>query len=1064
VNSLIDAAVNRTRTTLLLFLMVLLAGFAALRGISIEGDPYIAVPFFQISVFHEGISPEDSERLLIMPLEFELRSVEGVKEMSSYATENFGMMFVEFDAEQDIDAALIDVREAVDRARAELPSTAEEPVIREETTADFPILQVNFVGDDVPERVLYNLALDVRNEIKAIPNVLDAQLQGHREEVLEAVIDPVALEFYRISAEQLISTIRRNNRLVPAGSIDTGEGRFSVKVPSVIEEASDLYDLPVKTSADAVVTLRNVATIRRSFKDRDSYARVNGRRTITINVTKRGNSNIIDTVKETKTVVERFRSELPGKVEVFYTQDQAPWAEQQVVELQGNILTALAFVMIIVVAAMGLRSGLIVGLGIPMSLLFSVAILFAMGFTYNFMVMMGMLLALGMLIDGAIVVTEYADRRMVEGVHKREAYAAAAKRMFWPVVASVATTLAAFLPLMFWPGMVGKFMRYLPVTVFTVLMGSLLYALVFGPAIGAVMGKAASGQDEFKRNLDVMENGDPTTLGGITGWYARVLTWCSHHAWLTFVLTISILIGSFMAYGQFGRGVIFFSDSEPQFALLAVRAQGNMSASEINELVGEVEEVVIKVDGIKAINTRTFIPGGPTRSSSDRIGMMFIELLEEGEREHTGTEIFEEIRRESEKFAGFSIEIEELENGPHQGKPIELQFASHDRFLLEPAVTRFREYMDGVEGLRDIVDTRSLPGIEWRLSVDRAQAAFFGADVTQVGLAVQLITNGVKVGEYRPDRADDAVDIRVRYPEEDRGIHALDKLRVTTRDGLVPISNFVTREAVSNVDTIQRVDGIPVEYIRAAVAPDILADDKVSEMQAWLDAEAFDPALKIEFRGANEEQEESQAFTAVAFGLSLLLMFVLLVTQFNSLYQAVLILFAVVMSTAGVLLGLLVTDRPFSSLLTGIGIVALAGIVVNNNIVLIDTYNHVRRKHPELDYVGVIVRTGAQRLRPVFLTTITTIFGLMPLALNFSIDMINRNIIYGGSLSNMWVPLSQAVVSGMAFAAVLTLVATPAMLALPYKTSEMLQNIDDRFRLRQRLEQLGLGSVPGSNG
>lgn len=1045
-NALIEAAIARTRTTLLLLFMALFVGVMSLRAISIEGDPYIEVPFFQIQIFNEGISPEDAERLLVMPMEIELRSIEGIEEFTSYASENFALMMVEFNANHDVDQALVDVREAVDRVKPELPLSAEEPVIIEQTTADFPILQINFVGDDVPERILYNIALGIRNDIEGLPDVLDAQLQGHREEVLEAIIDPAALESYEISGEELITTIARNNRLVPAGSIDTGEGRFSVKVPSVIEQASDLFDLPVKTNADAVITLRDIATIRRGFKDRESYARVNGRRTISINVIKRGRANIIDTVAQAKAIVERARPDLPGKVEVFYTQDQAPLAEQQVVEMQGNILTALVLVMVLVVAAMGLRSGIIVGLGIPFSLLFSITILHQMGFTYNFMVMFGMLIALGMLIDGAIVVTEYADRRMIEGLEKRAAYTAAAKRMFWPVVASVATTLAAFLPLMFWPGMVGKFMRYLPVTVFTVLMGSLLYALVFGPALGAVFGKAAEVDDDFKNMLAVTENGDPTTLGGVTGFYARVLTWCSHHAWLTLTLTISVLIGSFIAYDKFGRGVIFFSESEAQMAMLTVRAQGNMSASEISDLVYEVEEVVVQIDGIKSINTTTIIPGGPSRSSSDRIGVMFIELLQEAEREATGTQIFERIRQQTQKIPGFNIELEEFDMGPPIGKPIVLQIESFNRPLLEPALIKIADYMASVEGLRDIEDTRSLPGIEWRLNVDRAQAALFGADVTQVGIAVQLITNGVKVGEYRPDGADDAVDIRVRYPESARSINALDQLKIMTRDGLVPISNFVTRKAFPNVDTLQRANGIPVEIIRAGVAPDVLADDKVKEMQAWLDSQEFDQGLNIVFRGADEEQQESQAFTFVAFSLSLLLMFVLLVTQFNSWYQALLILFAVVMSTAGVLLGLIITDRPFSSLLTGIGIVALAGIVVNNNIVLIDTFNKIKAAHPELDYVTVIVRTGTQRLRPVLLTTITTIFGLLPLAMNFSIDLINRNIVYGGSLSNLWVPLSQAIVSGLAFASILTLVATPAMLALPYKVDEFVERA--RFGIR----------------
>jgi multidrug efflux pump len=1053
-NALIDAAVNRTRTTLLLMAMVIIAGIFSLQAISIEGDPYIQVPFFQIQIFNEGISPEDAERLLVMPMEIEVRSVEGVKEITSYATENFGMLFVEFDADQDVTEALIDLREAVDRARAELPSSAEEPIIHEETTADFPILQVNFVGDDVPERTLYNLALDIRNKIEGVPDVLDAELQGHREEVLEIIIDPTALESYEISAEQLITTLARNNRLVPAGSIDTGEGRFSVKVPSVIENASDILALPLKIGANAVITVRDIATIRPTFKDRSSFARVNGQRTISINVVKRGNSNIIKTVAQAKAIVEAARPDLPGKVEVFYTQDQAPFAETQVRELQGNILTALALVMVIVVAAMGLRSGLIVGLGIPVSLVFAVTILHQIGYTYNFMVMFGMLLALGMLIDGAIVVTEYADRRMIEGAHRRDAYADAAKRMFWPVVASVATTLAAFLPLMLWPGIVGKFMRYLPVTVFTVLLGSLLYALVFGPAIGAVFGKAATGQDKFRRDLDIMENGDPTTLDGVTGMYARLLGWCSHHAWLTMILTISVLFGSFAAYNNFGRGVIFFSESDPQFAILNVKAQGNMSAYEINELVSEVEEIVVHVEGIKDINLQTMVPGGPSRSGSDRIGRMFIELLPESQRTIAGSAIFETIRERTSGLSGFSVEIEEMQNGPHQGKPIEVQFSSFDRELMEPAVASIVAHMETIEGLRDIEDTRALPGLEWKLTVDRAQAALYGADVTSVGLAVQLITNGVKIGEYRPDRSDDAVDIRVRYPEGDRGISALDQLKILTAQGQVPISNFVTREAAHNIDTIQRVDGKPVKYIRAGVEPGVLADDKVKELQAWLATQQFDPRLDIEFRGADEEQQESQQFTTIAFSLSLLLMFVLLVTQFNSLYQAMLILFAVVMSTAGVLLGLLVTDRPFSSLLTGIGIVALAGIVVNNNIVLIDTFNKIRKQNPDLDYVTLITRTGAQRLRPVVLTTLTTIFGLLPLAMNFSVDLINRTIVHGSQMSGMWVPLSQAIVSGMAFAAILTLVATPAMLALPYQTIENFEWIDRELRIRTRFSAM----------
>ena len=1043
----IEAAINRTRTTLLIMLMVVLAGLIARSVIPVANDPDIDVPFFIVTVIHEGISPEDSERLLVMPLETEMRNVEGIEEMNAFASEGAATLMVEFDADQDLNKALMDVREAVDRAKAEFPSTAEEPIVQEASMADFPVLQVNVVGN-VPERMLYNIALDLQEQIEAQPDVLSADMFGNREELLEAVIDPNQLEAYRISAEELLNTIVRNNRLIPAGSLDTGEGRFAVKVPSIIEQASDVFDLPVRSSGDTVVTLKDVATVRRTFKDRTGYARVNGQRTISLQIVKRSDANILSTIAAAKKVVEAYRGELPARVKVFYTSDQAPFAQGQVTELQGNIFTALGLVMVVVVAAMGFRSGVIVGLGIPVSFLFSLIFIYLLGYTFNFMVMFGMLLGLGMLIDGAIVVTEYADRKMIEGYARRPAYILAAKRMFWPVTASIATTLAAFLPLMFWPGVPGKFMRYLPVTVFTVLSGSLLYALVFGPVLGSLFGKAGSRDKKSTETLQALEVGDPTQIPSITGWYAKLLSIATRYAVVTLAVTIGILFTTFWAYGKYGNGMTFFSDSEPKYANVSVRARGNLSVDEINALVEEIEQEVLEVSGIQSVNSVTLLTGRPSRDGGmDRIGRMFLELLDENQRDRTGTEIFEDIRQRTNGYAGVSVEIEKMEQGPPVGKPIVLEFNSHNRSLLEPAVARVVDYMSNtMQGVRDIDDTRSLPGVEWKLSVDRAQAAIYGADVSQVGIAVQLITNGVKVGEYRPDRSDDGVDIRVRYPAEYRGISALEELRIATPNGLVPISNFVTKDAAPNVDAIQRVDGVPVEQIRANVAPGILADHKVQELQEWIDSQDWHPDLTIKFRGANEEQAESIAFVGVAFGLSLLLMFVLLVTQFNSLYQSTLILFAVVLSTAGVLLGLIITGNPFSAVLTGVGVVALAGIVVNNNIVLIDTYNHLRREHPELDYVQLIVRTGAQRLRPVMLTTITTVFGLLPLASNLSIDLVNRTIVYGGMLSSFWVPLSQAIVSGLTFSTLLTLVTTPAMLALPHQIKPPVLRLIERLR------------------
>ncbi|MEE8245053.1 MAG: efflux RND transporter permease subunit, partial [Pseudomonadales bacterium] len=844
-NAFIDAAINRSRTSLLILAMIVAAGLAARSAIPVASQPDVQVPFFVITIIHEGISPEDAERLLIMPTEIELRGVEGVKEFTSYASEGAGTVMVEFEAEYDLDQALLDVREAVDRARPEMPSSAEEPFVQETSFIEYPILQINLVGENVPERVLYNLAIDLRDAIEGVPSVLKAPIQGHREEVLEAVIDPNQLETYQISNEELINTIVRNNRLIPAGSIDTGEGRFAVKVPSVIEEARDIFDLPIRATEDTVVTLNDVATVRRTFKDRTSYARVNGNTTISLGIIKRANANIIGTIDAVRAVVEARREFLPRQVELFYSQDQAPGALRQVVELQGNIFTALALVMVLVVAAMGFRSGVIVGLGIPVSFLFSLIFIYLLGFTFNFMVMFGMLLGLGMLIDGAIVVTEYADRKMTEGFDARSAYALSAKRMFWPVTASTATTLAAFLPLMFWPGDGGQFMRYLPITVFAVLSGSLLYALVFGPVLGSIFGKAGARDAHAMETLKQLEEGDPTKLDSITGWYARLLSYATRYAIVTLSLTLVVVFTAFWAYGRYSSGLVYFSDTEPEMASLSVKARGNLSADEINRLVLEVEEQVLEVSGIKGSNVHTQLPGGMSSGGGmgpmsggggfDVVGQIYLEFHPENERDRSATDILEELRARTSEFAGIVVEYQEMEYGPSEGKPIEIEFASYDKDLLEPAVARVIEYMQTqMVGLRDIEDTRSLPGIEWKLSVDRAQAAVYGADVSQVGIAVQLVTNGVKVGEYRPDKSDDAVDIRVRYPTEARGISALDELKISTSKGIVPISNFVRREAAPNVDTIQRSNGIPVEYIRANVAPNVLADDKVQEIQAWL--------------------------------------------------------------------------------------------------------------------------------------------------------------------------------------------------------------------------------------
>lgn len=1031
----IDMAVKRSRTTLSIMLLLVLVGLAAFKAMPVELQPNIEVPFVTVTIPHEGISPEDAERLLIIPAEDELSSLEGIKEIQSYASEGAATITLEFDIEIEQDDAVVDVREAMDRAKSKIPRTAEEPIVTAISTDDFPALIVNFAGKNVPERVLYKLAQDLRDSIQSLPDVLEANITGHREEVLEVIIDPSLLQSYGIIAEDLINVSLAGNRLVAAGALDTGKGRFSIKVPGLIETREDLLSVPVKVTGDSIITLGQVASLRRTFKDRSSYANVNGQKSISIEVIKRSKANLINTSKSVKVLLEEARQDYPPNVQVFYTSDTAPHAERQVNELMGNILTAMMLVVVMVIAALGLRSGLLVGLGIPVSFLISYIFLYSIGYTFNFMVMFGLLLALGMLIDGAIVVTEYADRKMAAGIERQSAYILAARRMFWPVAASTATTLAAFLPLFLWPGVSGRFMVHLPITLFAVLASSLAYALFFGPTLGGLIGKATYRNKKDLQDVNTLESGDPTTLNNLTGVYARFLRGVVRWPFFVTLITVGLLVSAFLLYKSSNNGVIFFADQDPQWANISINARGNLSSSESYNLVKEVEDRILQIQGVKSLYTRTApsVGGNGPRSGrtpKDQIGIILLELHEAEERRTTGAQILEEIRRYTSDLAGIHVQVAQEETGPPTGKAVQVQLSSYTRGLLGPAVARIRQYMNKVEGLRDIEDSSPLPGIEWQLAINRPEAGRVGVSISSVGYAVQLVTAGVKLGEYHPDNASKEVEIRARFPENRRGIKALDDLWVNSPAGQIPLSSVVSLQPKPSIGTIRRLDGKRLEFVRSDVVPGVLIEDKVQEIKSWIDQQSFDPRIDIKFRGASEEQDNAGAFLGVAFLIALLLMFTMLVTQFNSFYQAGLIMVTVVMSTAGVLVGLVILDQPFSVILTGVGIVALAGIVVNNNIVLIDTYNHIHHEYPELPIEDVIIRTGAQRLRPVMLTSVTTIFGLLPIAAHLSVDLVNRTITHGGSVTASWVPLASAIVSGLTFATLLTLIATPAMLAL----------------------------------
>ena len=1013
--------------------VIIIAGIVTYVNVPKEAEPDLNIPIVYVSMTHDGISPEDAERLLVRPMEQEIRTIEGIEEMVGNAYEGGASVQIEFDAGTDTNVALQDVRAKVDVAKAKLPNETEEPSVTEIKFSRFdPMLVLNLAGD-VPERTLTVLARDLKERIEGISGVLEVNLVGVREELMEVVVDPLAMESYGLDQAQILSLVDRNNRLVAAGALHTGEGRFPVKVPGVFESAEDVLEMPIKAVGQRIVHFKDVAKVRRTYKDAESYARLDGSPALAIEVVQRSGANIISTVDEVKALIEEDRRYWPDSVSIVASRDKSKDVHRMLSNLQNSVISAVLLVFIVIIGILGLRAASLVGISIPGSFLLGILVIASFGTTINMMVLFALIMAVGLLVDGAIVVTELADRRMAEGIERHDAYSGAARRMSLPIIASTCTTLAAFVPLVFWPGIMGEFMKYLPITLVAVLSASLLMALLFVPTLGSLFGSTGAVNTDARRNLTAAETGDLDTVTGVTGSYIQFLKKSLRHPWINVGAVSLVLVGIYIAFFTLGRGVELFPDIEPEFANLDIHARGDLSTDEKDVLVRQVEAYVLDLDEVESVYAKT---GAASRGAAeDLIGSITLNFVEWDERRKADL-ILDEIRDSVSGLAGVQVRTRKAEDGPQQGKPIQLELSSRFPDLLEDATAKVSAALESIDGVFNVEDTRPMPGIEWQIDVDRAEAAKFGADITLVGNMIQLVTNGIKIGEYRPDDAEDEIDIRVRYPYDSRSLDQIDALRIPTDAGLIPISNFVERIPAAKVSSIQRTNLRRTMQVNADVEVGHLDADIVAEMREIVPFLDIDPAVNVTFRGGNEDQQEASAFLSQAMMIAIAVMAIILVTQFNSLFQAFLILTAVLFSTGGVLLGHLIMNKPFGIVMSGVGVITLAGIVVNNNIVFIDTYNVLRKRGA--DAFEAILRTCAVRLRPVLLTTVTTILGLMPMVFALNIDLIERNVSVGAPATQYWTQLSSAVAGGLAFATILTLLLTPSLLMIQANLSERL--------------------------
>jgi multidrug efflux pump len=1009
--TLVNYAISHARLTLALLIFLLVAGFSAYQTIPKEAEPDVKVPIVYVQLSQRGISPEDAERLLLRPMETELKSVANVKEMRSTAYEGGGFVLLEFEAGFDSAKALQDVRAKVDDAKRDLPKDADQPAVREVNLSLFPVLVVALTGE-VPERTLLRIARGTKNALEQIPGVLSADLRGARDEVVEIIAEPMLLKSHDISLDALIGGISQSNSLVAAGALEGNTGRFAVKVPALIEKPEDILKLPVAASSGASVTLGDVAEIRPTFKDADSITRVNGKPAIAIEVSKRTGSNLIETVDAVKYVIGELKKTWPETVSVTFSQDKSKTIRDMLHELQNSVITAVLLVLVIMMVVLGGRQSLFIGIAIPGSFLAGILALQMAGLTVNIVVLFALILAVGMLVDDAIIVSEFAERRMSEGMQPKEAFSLAASRMAGPVIAATMTRIAAFSPLLFWPGIVGQFMKYMPLTLIATLSASLVVALFFTPTLGALLGRAADKPHDDRAKEK--------------GLYMRVVRFCVKYPALTLAATFFLLVTVIKSYGAFGKGVEFFPNVEPDFGIVQIHARGNLSISEKDALVRQVEERILPMKELRTIYARAGeSQKGSDEVTEDTVGSIQFEFIDWQQRRAAHL-IMDEIRAKTADIPGASIEVTAPKGGPPTGKAIQVQLAAIDPDGLIPAARKVEAILQNYPDIRDIDNGLPLPGIDWKINVDKAEAAKFGASATSVGTALQLVTNGLKVSEYRPNDTDKSVDLIIRFPEDKRTLDDIEELRMNTAVGSVPIGNFVNLQPSQRVSQLNRIAGSRIITVSANVAEGVQSAVVQQSVMDALSKADLGPGISFKMKGEDEERAKAGAFLTKAFGTAMFLIFAILLAQFNKFSSVLLVLSAVVLSTIGVLLGLMIMGQAFGVVMTGIGIIANAGVIVNNNIVLIDTYDRLRREG--VAAYDAIIETCRERARPVVLTAVTAILGVLAIAFGINVDFINRELAFGAPSTQWWVHLSSAIVFGLGFATILTLVVTPAAL------------------------------------
>lgn len=1041
---LVDAALRSRTTVFFLMLATLLLGLSAYGTLPREKYPDIDVPVILVYVPYPGAAPSEVESQITNPLERELTGLSGLDDLTSMSQEGVSVVTAEFTTDTDLDDALQKMRDRVDRAKVDFPDEAEEPVLREISFADFPVLQVNLAGDVGPV-VLEQLAEELQDEIETIPGVLRANLVGGLEREVQVDVDPERLRLHGLSLDDVRDAVRDGNVSIPGGEMDLGDVTYAVRVPGEVGDPTRVADFVITVEDGRPIFVRDVAEVRFGFEERTSYARIDGRESVALAVQKRLGANIIEVNDEVKAKVEQMSVGWPAGVQVAFLGDLSRDIRIQVKDLENSILSGLVLVVLVLMFALGLRNALLVALAIPFSMLITFLVIQWSGVTLNMVVLFSLVLAVGMLVDNAVVVIENIYRHMQEGESRIEAARLGTREVGGAIAVSTFTTLGAFAPLITWPGVIGDFMSYLPWTVSLALLASLLVAFTVNPVLGSVLMTAkprgrsgeegrvtgrADDDDGSTAETGNVEEEEPPPVGRGLTFYRRLLEWALDHRAVVVVGTLGLFVAVFGLFIFFDPGVELLPEEEPNRILVDVDLPPGTRIEKTDRVVRELEgrlaglvDVTVMASGVGE-GSRDDGFGG---SGDDFVGRLSLDLAEREVRRHDGFDTLAEIRRRVQGIPGATLDVDQPREGPQVGDPLAIELIGDDFATLGELASRVRDLVDGIPGLVSLDDDFDLASPEVVVSVDRVEAARLGLTVADVARTLRTAVQGEEASTYR--RGDEEIDITVRLREGSRSsLDHLRRLTVVTEGGQqVPIEAFATVERSAALTAIRHRNRQRMVTVSGKVSEPRLAEPVRAEAHRRLESvpELMPAGYSLRFAGQQEEEEESKAFLSRAFSYAVVLVLAMMVGKFDSLAIPVIILTSVAMSMIGVLLGLIATGMPFSIIMTGVGVISLAGIVVNNAIVLLDYGEQLLARG--LPRRQAVVTTGMRRLRPVLLTAITTILGLLPLTTGVEFDFRTFTFSTGSESSQYWGAMGVAVIFGLAFATFLTLVLVPVL-------------------------------------